>query len=216
MMPQPNPSHRDRRELQPSSSSSLPDALTRGERPKPSPRPARRATDTHPLTQRASGAANRRGKTDPQLYSVATEKREPPTHAHPHLPRCRAVGLASGNSRCARTTSACHAVLRSVRWSRYSTHHTQSYVEPIRCSRLASLTHTALSPPAASGSGHKRCGRPHDPSNRVFRLLVSNGTCPPGPRSLLTDERRVRITSRKMQRQFGCVCDAAAAHSSLK
>ena len=59
---QPNPSLRDRRELQPSSSSSLPDALTRGERPRPSPRPARGGRPTHtqhtpPLTQRGSQCA---------------------------------------------------------------------------------------------------------------------------------------------------------------
>ena len=81
-----------------------------------------------------------KGRRQTPSYTPSQLKSGSPRHAHSHLPRRRAVGLAVGTPTRACNDSACHAVLRSVRWSRHSTHHTQSRVEPIRCSRIASLS----------------------------------------------------------------------------
>ena len=179
----------------------LANCLTRGERPKPSPCPARRATSAHQLTQRAVSCHN------PERPTQATTKNTlygncvaaaPDTHS-PTPSTLRCVPRAYNDS-------ACHAALRGVRSSRYPTHHTQPYIDAIRCSRIASPSQCA---PRASGPGdsgayrwHSRCSMEGD--------ITRTHTQRPAPR-VWCEAHRAPIAHRSfppsiLLRSVTCVC----------
>ena len=103
------------------------------------------ATNAHHLTVRCKTLKGHNRQVPHTLFRNCVEA-APPPHTHFRT----AVGHHALNN-----NSACHAVLRSVRLSRYPTHHTHSNVEAIRCSCIASMLipEPHVDPPPARASG---------------------------------------------------------------